>query len=300
MNVTILGNNSALPAYGRHPTAQVLEMHGEMILIDCGEATQIQMQRYGIRWRKLNHILISHLHGDHYFGLFGLLNSMSLQGRTTPLHLHAPAPLKGILDIITHVADNGLAYPLHFHALPEGAGVVADNAMFTITCFPVVHRIPCHGFLIEKKSTGRKLLIDKCEEYAIPQAFFNQLKQGDDYTAPDGTVVPNAQVTGEPVSPKKYAYCADTLFTDSYLPYIQGADTMYHESTYLHEYAEKAALRFHSTAAQAAQMANMANVKQLLIGHFSSKYKDLDAFAAEASAIFPNVFLSVEGESYEV
>ena len=300
MTITILGNNSALPAYGRHPTAQAVEVNGEIVLIDCGESTQVQMQKYGIRWRRLNHILISHLHGDHYFGLPGLLNSMSLQGRTQPLNLYAPAPLKPILDMIMQVADSDLAYPLHFHPLPEGAALLAENNLFSITCFPVIHRIACHGFVIETASNSRKLLIDKCGEYNIPMTFFHKLKLGEDYTAPDDSTIANSLVTADPPRAKKYAYCADTLYSENYLPYIMNVDMLYHESTYLHEHADKAVLRFHSTAVQAAEMGKLANAGQLLIGHFSSKYHELDAFAAEAGAIFPGVHVTVEGTSYEV
>ena len=300
MIVTILGNNSALPAYGRHPTAQAVEVNGEIVLIDCGESTQVQMQKYGIKWRKLNHILISHLHGDHYFGLPGLLNSMSLQGRTQPLHLYAPAPLMPILDMIMKVADSELAYSLHFHPTPEGDATLEDNPLFSIICFPVVHRIACHGFVITQKNSGRKLLLDKCYEHKIPPTFFNDLKQGKDYITADGSMIPNIAVTEDGAPAKRYAYCADTLYSESYLPFIKNVDLLYHESTYLHENADKAILRYHSTTVQAAQMARMANAGQLLIGHFSSRYKELDAFAAEAGAIFPGVHVTLEGTAYEI
>ncbi len=300
MKVTILGNNSALPAFGRHPSAQAVSVYGEVLLIDCGEGTQIQMQRYGLRWRSVHHIFISHLHGDHYFGLPGLINSMSLLGRTAPLHLYAPAELKPILDSILSVADTVLSYPFYFHPLPEGTELLVDDPSFSVTCFPVEHRIQCHGFLIERKTRGRKLLPDKCVEYDIPAAYYEYLKQGQDYERKDGTLVKNEWVTEDGPAIKKYAYCADTLFTDSFLPIIQGADTIYHECTYLEKDAAKAVARYHSTAAQAAQLAKMANAKQLLLGHFSSKYKELEPFMEEASAIFPNVFVSIEGTAYEI
>lgn len=300
MKLTILGNNSALPAYGRHPTAQVVELHGETILIDCGESTQIQMQKYGIKWRRLNNILISHLHGDHYFGLPGLLNSMSLHGRTEPLHLHAPAALMPILDMIMQVANSEFAYPLHFHALPEGTALLEDNSVFSISCFPVEHRIACHGFVIEQKSSGRKILPEKCEQHNIPQSFYNHLKGGEDYTAPDGTIVTNNTVTDDAPPAKKYAYCADTLYSESYLPYIKNVDLLYHESTYLHNNVDKAIARHHSTARQAAQMANLANAKQLLIGHFSSRYKEVDEFEEEAGTVFSGAIVSQEGKTYEI
>ncbi len=300
MRVTILGNNSALPAFGRHPSAQAVSVYGELLLIDCGEGTQIQMQRYGLRWRSMHHIFISHLHGDHYFGLPGLLNSMSLLGRTAPLHLYAPADLKPIIDSILTVADTILSYPLYFHPLPEGVALLADDPSFSVTCFPVEHRIQCHGFLVERKTRGRKLLLEKCNEYGIPAAYYEYLKRGEDYERKDGFLVKNEWVTENGPAVKRYAYCADTLFTDSFLPVILGADTIYHECTYLEKDAAKAVARHHSTAAQAAQIAKLANAKQLILGHFSSKYKELEPFQEEASAIFPNVFVSIEGTSYEI
>jgi ribonuclease Z len=300
MKVTILGNNSALPAYGRNPTAQVVTLYGEDILIDCGEGTQIKMQQYGIRWRHLNHIFISHLHGDHYFGIFGLLNSMSLLGRTAALHLYAPAPLKALIQATLDVSANELAYPFFFHPLPEGAAQLIDHKLFTVHCFPVEHRIPTHGFLITRKTRGRKLLPDKAAAAGIPSYFYDRLKQGEDYTDKEGRVIQNELVTEEGPKPKRYAFCADTVYTDSFLEHIQDADLIYHESTYLSDNEERARLRFHSTAAQAAMIAHKAGAKQLLLGHYSSKYRDLTLFREEAAAIFPNVLASEEGAAYEL
>lgn len=300
MKITILGNNSALPAFGRHPTAQAVLVNGEMLLIDCGEGTQVQMQQYGIKWRKLHHIFISHLHGDHYFGLPGLINSMSLMGRTEPLHLHAPKELQPILDQILSVANTVLSYPLHFYALPEGEGQIVDHALFTVTCFPVIHRIQCHGFLIASKTRGRKIIPEKCAEYNIPFDCYETLKMGADYIAPDGSEVKNYLVTEAAPLPKRYAYCSDTLFTDSFLHLVRGVDALYHESTYLHADIVKAEARFHSTALQAAQFASMAKPRILLLGHFSSKYQDLQPLKDEAASVFPNVQLAEEGTVYEI
>lgn len=300
MKVTILGNNSALPAFGRHPSAQVVTVYGEQILLDCGENTQVQLQRYGIRSRSMHHICISHMHGDHYFGLPGLINTMSLLGRTAPLHVYGPEALLPIIQLILDVAETKLSYPFHFHPLPTGAAVLFQNEYFQLSCFPVEHRIQCHGFLIERKTKGRKLLPDKCREFEIPAAFYDRLKQGEDYERKDGTIVKNEWVTEDGPSPKRYAYCADTIFTNSFLPYIKGVDTMYHECTYLEADIEKATARYHSTARQAAQVAQMAGAGQLLLGHFSSKYRELDQFREEATAIFPNTLVTEEGVAYEV
>ncbi len=301
MNVTILGNNSALPAFGRHPTAQAVSVYGAVLLLDCGEGTQIQMQRYGLRWRKMQHIFISHLHGDHYFGLPGLINSMSLLGRTLPLHVYGPPALETIINTILHVADTELCYPYFFHPLAENSsGILTDNEYFSVTSFPVMHRIPCHGFLVEQKTRGRKLLPEKCREFEIPAFFYDRLKRGEDYERKDGTVIKNEWVTTDGPSPRKYAYCADTVFTESFLDYIRGADTIYHESTYLEKDADRALSRYHSTARQAATIARLSGAQQLLLGHFSSKYKDLEPFRDEAAEIFPGTVATTEGMTYEI
>lgn len=300
MKVIILGNNSALPAFGRHPTAQMVSVFGEDILLDCGESTQVQMQRHGVRWRNLNHIFISHLHGDHYFGLPGLVNSMSLLGRVAPLHLYAPAPIEQMLEDIMKWSDTELSYPLYFHPLQEGSELLVDNNTFKVTSFPVEHRIPCHGFLIESKNRGRKILPVQCRDYEVPRYYYDKLKQGEDYERQDGTVIKNEELTTEGPPTKKYAYCADTIYTESFLPYIMGADTIYHECTYLHNDVEKATARYHSTAIQAAEIAKKAGAKQLLLGHFSSKYRDLSQFRAEAQTVFENTLVSIEGNYYDI
>ncbi|MCB0698782.1 MAG: ribonuclease Z [Chitinophagales bacterium] len=300
MKVTILGNNSALPAFGRNPTSQIVSVYGEYLLMDCGEATQIQMQRHGIRWRKLEHIFISHMHGDHYFGLVGLINSMSLLGRVAPLHVYGPAPLQGIIQTTLDLADTELSYPFFFYPLPEGSDVLVETDTFKVTCFPTEHRIPCHGFLVESKTRGRKILPAQCRDKEIPRYFYDKLKKGEDYVRKDGKVVKNEEVTTEGPRPKKYAFCADTLSTDSFIEYIRGADTIYHESTYLHAEVEKATVRYHSTSVQAAELAKKAGVTQLLLGHYSSKYRDVVPFRQEARAIFPNTQTTVEGMTYDV
>lgn len=300
MKVTILGNNSALPAFGRNPTSQIVSVYGEYLMMDCGEGTQVQMQKHGLRWRKLSHIFISHMHGDHYFGLHGLINSMSLLGRVAPVYLYGPAALKPMLDAVLHEADTVLSYPLHFKPLSEGSELLIDTDTFKVTSFPTEHRIPCHGFLVESKTKGRKILPIQCKEQDIPRSFYDNLKAGEDYTREDGTIVKNEEVTTDGPRPKKYAYCADTLYTDSFLKYIEGADTIYHESTYLHDNAEKAAARYHSTSVQAAEIAKKAGAKQLLLGHYSSKYRDVTPFRAEAREVFPNTHTSIEGNTYDV
>lgn len=300
MRLHILGNNSALPAYQRNPTCQVVELDGICLMLDCGEAAQIQMKKYGVKWRRLNHIFISHLHGDHYFGLFGLLHSMSLLGRTEPLHLFAPAPLEEIIGLTLQVANTVLSYTLHFHALPERESLLVDEPQFSVSTFPVSHKIFCMGFLVTQKSKGKKLLPEKCTEYQIPASFYRQLKAGEDYLRKDGLLVKNEWVTLAGQAPKKYAYCADTLYTESILPYIENADVLYHESTYLESEADRAGLRFHSTARQAATIAQKAGVRRLLLGHYSSKYEETEPFELEARQIFPDTVATKEGYVFDI
>lgn len=301
MRLTILGNNSALPAHGRHPTAQVLEIREQLFLIDCGEGTQEQMQRYNIRRKRIRHIFISHLHGDHYFGLIGLLTSMGLSGRTAPLSVYGPPALKEIIDLQLQVACIKLPYPFNFTAIIPGiAATLIDSPYIAVRCFPVEHRIPCSGFVFESRIPGRKLLPEKCKAYSIPAAFYPHLKNGEDYLRRDGTLISNTWVTEPPTRPKRYAYCADTLHTTSFLQYIKEVDLLYHETTYLDHFAEKARERYHSTTVQAAQLAREARVSRLLIGHYSSKYDDIVAFEAEAKAVFPNTTATIEGTTYDI
>lgn len=300
MFVTILGNNSALPAYGRHPSAQVVTVHGQDVLLDCGEGTLMRMQEAGIRWARINYICISHLHGDHYFGIFGLLTSMNLFGRLAPLHLYAPAALEGLIQNMLGVAGSFLCFPLFFHALPEGAALLVDEKEFSVSCFPVSHRIACHGFLVSEKTKGRKLLPDKAVAAEIPVSYYPDLKAGADYEAPDGRIIPNGSVTMEGRRPLRYAYTADTVFTDSFLSHIDSVDMLYHESTYLTDNEEKAMMRYHSTARQAAEIAKKAKVGHLLLGHYSSRYQEVTQFEAEAKLVFERVTASEEGRVYEV
>jgi len=297
--VTILGNNSAVPAFDRHPTSQVITMDGHLFLIDCGEGTQIQMIKYKIRRSKISHIFISHLHGDHYFGLVGLINSFSLLSHQQEMHVYAPSPLQQIIEMQLRVADTQLCYPLHFHTISE-AGILVDNDKVLIKCFRTNHRIECYGFSFEEKKNQRKLIPEKAREYGVPVSFYDHLKEGEDYMQSDGKIIKNDWVT-EAVPPGKiYAFCADTKYDESIIPHIRNADLIYHETTYLDALRERAEGRFHSTTRQAAEIAKRANVKKLLIGHFSSKYAELAEFEQEAKEVFLNTELALEGVTYKV
>ncbi len=299
LSVTILGNNSAVPAFNRHPTSQVVTHDGNNYLVDCGEGTQIQMIKYKIRRGKISHIFISHLHGDHYFGLVGLLNTFGLLSHKQELHVYGPAPLQQIIEMQMNVAETILPYPLYFHTLTQQA-LLVDNERIRISCFPTTHRIECYGFLFEEKVGKRKLLIDRVRKLNIPVSFYSSLQNGLDYITPRGAVIKNDAVTAAAERGKKYAFCADTKYDEEIIPYVYGADMIYHETTYLDNMREKACERFHCTSRQAAEIARKAMVKKLLIGHFSSKYNLLDPFEIEAREVFPNSEIAHEGVTYEI
>jgi ribonuclease Z len=297
LSLTILGNNSAIPAFDRNPTAQVLQTMEESFLIDCGEGTQMQLTKFKIKQSKITHIFISHLHGDHYFGLIGLLTSMSLLNRTQDLHLHAPPELEQLISLQLNYASTHLSYPLHFHPVTK-AGLIADTHKMTVECFAVQHRIPCWGFIFRQKKNPRKLNPERARIYEIPAAFYERLQQGEDYVTKKGTIVPNEEVTTEAPKPKSYAYCADTIYDISIAEKVKGVDLLYHETTYLKDLHERAAARFHSTTIQAAAIAQKAAVKKLLIGHFSSKYEELDSFLEESAEVFKETELAIQGCCY--
>ncbi len=297
--LTILGNNSAIPAWDRNPTAHILQSLEECYLIDCGEGTQIQMAKYKIRRSRLHHIFISHLHGDHYFGLIGLLTSMSLLSRTQDLHLHAPAALEQIINLQLSVAGVQLSYPLYFHAITTENIIVDDNKI-TVKSFKVKHRIECWGFLFTEKRNPRKIDSVRISAYEIPKTFYEKLQKGEDYITKKGTIIPNEEVTVAGIKPKSYAYCADTIYDETLVEKIKFVDLLYHEATYLKNLQERAAERFHSTTIQAAAIAKQAEVKKLLIGHFSSKYEMLDEFLSEATEVFENTELALQGVSYRI
>ncbi len=295
--VTILGNNSALPMHNRHPTAQVVYYDEHLFLVDCGEGTQIQMNRYKIRRNRIRYIFISHLHGDHYFGLPGLLTSYGLNGRTEDLWIFSPPLLREIIEMQLKASDTVLPYPLHFVAIEKEA-VLVNEKKITVSCFAVNHRIPCWGFMFKEKNKPLKLDGEKLRAYAIPSSFYQRLKAGEDYITKDGVVIKNDWLT-LPVAPvESYAYCADTVYDESLAEKCKAVDLLYHEATYLDNQKEKAAGRMHSTSSQAAAIALRAGAGKLLIGHFSSRYETLDDFITEARAVFPNTDLAIEGATY--
>ncbi|MEI6584150.1 MAG: ribonuclease Z [Chitinophagia bacterium] len=295
--VTILGNNSALPAFGRHPTAQVLTMKDQLMLIDCGEGTQMQLSRYKIRISKINYIFISHLHGDHYFGLIGFLTSMGLLNRKHELVIMCPHGLPEIIQLQLAAAGIALPYPIQYILL-EQPGILVETRSFTIACFPVEHRISCWGCLVREKKMPRKIDREKVLLHQIPAAFYEQLQKGYDYNAANGAYISNDSVTIAASPAVSYAYSSDTRFLPELAAQIQSVTLLYHESTYLHDLKDRAYDRYHSTAQQAATIATLAGVKRLLIGHFSSKYEEVAPFEQEAKQVFTQTELAIEGVTY--
>jgi len=299
LGLTILGCNSAVPSFGRNPTAQVLQTQKENFLIDCGEGTQMQMAKWNIRRSKVTRIFISHLHGDHYFGLIGLINSMSLLNRTQDLHLYGPKELEEIIGIQMRVANSHLSFKLFFHPILEEGILVDDNSM-TISTFNVKHRIECRGFLFREKKKPRSVNGEQVRAYGIPVSFYEKLQEGQDYTNKEGTVIPNEVLTRPGIRAKSYAYCADTVYDETIIDKVRGVDLLYHETTYLKANEDRAQMHFHSTTTQAATIAQKAEVKKLIIGHFSSRYEKLDEFLIETRSVFKDSVLAQEGTCYKI
>ncbi|MEO8721352.1 MAG: ribonuclease Z [Ginsengibacter sp.] len=295
--VTILGNNSAVPSHNRHPSAQILQTAEHLILIDCGEGTQMQMNTYKIKKSRISQIFISHLHGDHYYGLIGLINSYALNNRLNDLHVYAPEKLKSIIELQLEVTGSELPFQLYFHPI-EKEEILFEDKKFSVECFRVNHRIECWGFIFREKKNPRKLNIELVRKYMVPKSFYENLHQGEDYVNEKKELIKNEILTTMAEPPKSYAYCADTTFFEPIVEKIKGIDLVYHESTYLANLDKKAADRFHSTSKQAATIAKKAQVKKLLLGHFSSMYDTLEEFKIEACEIFENTEIAEEGTCY--
>ena len=299
--VTILGSSSATPIYNRNPTSQVLNINERLYLVDCGEGTQQQMLRYDVRASRIDHIFISHLHGDHYLGLVGLLSSLHLNGRKKTLNLFCPPQLKEVIDLQLKYSETKLQYDINFvFTNPDKAETIVSNEDIIVETIPLDHRIACTGFLFRQKKRLRKLLKEKLEALPIPVEYYTSLKKGMDYTADDGTVYKNDTLTTDSDEPKTYAYCSDTIYNEQYFKQINNTNLLYHEATFLHNMLDRASETFHTTALQAAEIAIKTNAKKLLIGHFSARYKSLDELLQESKSVFPATELAIEGRTYVV
>lgn len=299
--VLILGNSSATPIFDRHPTAQVINFNEQYFLVDCGEGTQMQLHRYGVKSNKISHIFISHLHGDHYLGLVGLLSSMNLHGRHSDLHLYGPAPLMDILDIQFKYSDTRIQYNLIFHPTnPDQTELIMENRSIRVTSFPLVHRVPTTGFRFDEAPRPASLIKEKVENMNIPHVFYNALKNGKDCEDMDGTIYKAADLTIPGPASRSYAFCSDTRAFEAYVDAIKNVDLLYHETTFMHDMVGRAIETCHSTSLEAAQVANQVGAKKLLMGHYSARYKDLDGLLEEAKSEFVNSSLSFEGNWYNV
>jgi ribonuclease Z len=299
--VTILGSSSATPIFQRHPTAQVLVIRERFFLIDCGEGTQSQLLKYKIRLSKIGHIFISHLHGDHYLGLVGLLSTMHLQGRTTELHLYGQPDLMDIIEMQLRLSQTRLRYQLVFHPVRQfAATIIFEDDDILVKTIILNHRIPCVGFVFREKPKPRKLIINKLQQYNIPFSYYGLLKEGQDFESENGKIIANSELTVSSQPPRSYAFCSDTIYDESIIDDIKGVDLLYHESTFLHDMLERAQTTFHTTSLQAATIAKKARVGKLLLGHFSARYKDLYPLLAEARSVFSNSELALEGSKFSV
>lgn len=297
-SVTVIGSNSAIPAHGRHPSAQVVNINDKLYLIDCGEGTQMRFNELGIKWMKINHIFISHLHGDHYFGLIGVVSTYHLLKRNRPLYIYGPQALLDILQLQLHVGQTDLCYELVFRALdPTRSETIFDGEDITIDTIVLKHRIDCVGFLFREKQRERKINREKFHELDIPVELIPEIKKGKDVLdEKTGERILNKDITLDPLRARAYAYCCDTAFNPEMAAQIKGVDLLYHDCTFDSAGEQRAADTFHSTTIQAAQMASLAAVNKLMIGHFSSKYDDLRPLLEEAKTIFENSILAIEGK----
>lgn len=301
MKLTILGSSSALPTSERFPSAHVLNSHERIFIIDCGEGTQMQLRKNRIRFSKINHIFLSHLHGDHVFGLYGLLSTLSLLGRETPVHLYAPANYQNMLQSHLSDFDIHLSFEIDFKPLSGKDPVrILDDKYLTVTSFPLQHRIPAFGFLFREKKAERNILKESIVKYDIPKIRIPAIKKGEDFVTADGAIIKNEDITLPPSEPLSYAYCSDTKYFKQLASFVKGVSVLYHEATFDKSKEDLAEVTGHSTTLDAAKTALDAKAGSLIIGHFSSRYRDITFLVDEARTVFPRTFPAIDGKSYEV
>jgi len=301
MKLSILGCHSATPRIGANPTAQVLETRGHVFLIDCGEGTQIQLRRSKVKFSRIRHVFISHLHGDHFFGLIGLISSFRLLGREAELHIYGPSGIKELITLQLKLGNSWTNYPLYFHELSAKEGqVVFEDDKIKVETVPLNHRVYTNGFVFKEKPGARKLDYQAALKAGIDKSYFNKLKQGKDVSNDRGERIDHRQVTSDPEPTRSYAFCSDTVYHPPLAEHIQGVTALYHESTFLESHRHLCEKTKHSTALEAARIAKMAGVETLILGHYSGRYKNLEMFRTEASKIFPNVRLARDGKVFEI
>jgi len=300
LKLTILGCYAATPRTLTNPTSQVLEIRNRLFLIDCGEGTQVQLRKNKIKFSKINQIFISHLHGDHLYGLIGTISTFSLLGRTTDLHVYGPKGIKELILLQLKLTESWTTYSLFFHELEsKNSEVIFEDAKVIVKTIPLKHRVYTNGYLFQEKPAERKLNIEAVQQYDIHVAYYQKIKNGGNVTLDDGTLVINEKLTFDPEPPKSYAFCSDTVYNEEVIPVIQNVDVLYHESTFLESEAALAQKTLHSTAKEAATIALKANAKKLIVGHYSTRYDGIELFKKEAETIFPNVLLGDDGLSFD-
>lgn len=299
--VHILGCGSALPTTRHNATAQVIDLRDKLYMIDCGEGTQMQYRRSGLSFSRLSHIFISHLHGDHCFGLIGLISTFGLLGRTATLHIHAFPELETLLRPQLDFFCEGMLYAVEFHPFPHGCtDIIYEDRSVSVRAFPLSHRVPCCGFVFQEKPTAAHIKREMIDFYNIPFSQINRIKNGEDYITEEGKVIPNSRLTTPADTPRKYVYCSDTQFNPNNVQYIRDADMLFHEATFAEDHLARAKQTHHSTARQAAEMARLSGAKRLLIGHYSARYTDEKILLNEAREVFANTFLAEEGRCFSL
>ena len=299
--VTILGSNSAIPTSDRYPTAQVLHVLGRFFLIDCGEGTQIQIRRNNIGFGKIKHIFISHLHGDHYYGLIGLLSTFNLLGRKTDVHIYSASELKNLIQPQIDFIKGEMQYKIFFHPLNfKKTDLIFSDKKVEVFSFPLKHSTPTCGFLFREIKKQPNIIKEKIQQYQIPISEIKKIKAGADFITSYGKTIHNEELTIAPPPQRSYAFCTDTAFYPEIADTIKGVNLLYHETTFTEEMVDFAHKTLHSTAKEAAKIASMANVKKLIIGHFSARFKDVSIFEKEARTIFNNCESAIDGTTYKI
>lgn len=301
MKLTILGCYAATPRSFTNPSSQVLDINNHKFLIDCGEGTQVELRRNKVKFSKIKHIFISHLHGDHFYGLIGLISTFRLLNRETELNVYGPKGIKEIVTLQLKLANSWTNYPLHFHELKKkDRELIYEDDKVSVETIPLKHRIYTNGFLFKEKPGLRKLLINEISKFNIDVSLYQSVKMGKDVVSEEGKIIPNHLVTAPPDPPKSYAYCSDTVFDLGIVEQIKDVSVLYHESTFLQQNEELAFPTKHSTAIQAATIAKEANAQKLILGHYSTRYGDIAAFKEEAKTVFKNVELADDGGTFQL
>lgn len=300
-SVLILGSSSASPTLKGNPTSQLININEQYFLIDCGEGTQLQLRKHKVKFQRLHHIFISHLHGDHYLGLIGLIQTMHLLGRAIPLHVYGPKHLKEIVDVHLKYSQSTLKYELIIHEInSDHSEIIFENDKVEVSTIILKHRIPCTGFLLKEKTKPRRINAHGLKMHKVPKYAINNIKNGADFENEKGEVVPNSELTKSPLPSFSYAFCSDTKYNEEILPIIKGVNLLYHEATFAEEHSDRAKKTYHSTAKEAASIALKAEAKSLIIGHFSNRYANLNLLLDEAKIVFEKTELAIEGRIFEI